>query len=164
MLFKLYTCVYIPTICKYLINGLLTNLPELLKCQYFTTCFHACNTVPCRHNLMINCEILVWRLQSFPIVFNKIKITFIASNCYFELYKLYTYTNRHFLNLDNTKAAYFNKSVFEFYLFLKKHFRSAHKNHESTRAKFYLLAGLDMQSHLIRNRVSYVFAPLTTPS
>ena len=61
-------------------------------------------------------EILVCRLQSFSIVLNKIKITFTASNWYFEFYKLYICTNRH-LNLDNTKAAYSNKSVFEFYLF-----------------------------------------------
>ena len=101
------------TIYKYLINGLLTNLQE----QYFTTCFHACSTVSCRHNLLTNCEILVCRLQSFSIFLNKIKITFTASNCYFELYKLYICTNSHFLNLDNTKAAYSNKSVFEFYLF-----------------------------------------------
>ena len=100
------------TICKYLINGLLTNLQELFKCQYFTTCFYACNTVSCRHNSLTNCEILVCRLQSFSIVLNKIKITFTASH----IYKLYICTNRH-LNLDNTKAAYSNKSVFEFYLF-----------------------------------------------
>ena len=115
MLFKLYflTKLCLHTIYKYLINGLLTNLQE----QYFTTCFHACSTVSCRHNLLTNCEILVCTLQSFSIFLNKIKITFTASDWYFELYKLYIYTNRHFLNLDNTKAAYSNKSVFEFYLF-----------------------------------------------
>ena len=115
MLFKLYflTKLCLHTIHKYLINGLLTNLQE----QYFTTRFHACSTVSCRHNLLTNCEILVCRLQSFSIFLNKIKITFTASDWYFELYKLHIYTNRHFLNLDNTKAAYSNKSVFEFYLF-----------------------------------------------
>ena len=121
MLFKLYIltklCLNCHHICKHLINGLLTNLQELFKCQYFTTCFYACNTVSCRHNLLTNCEILVCRLLSFSIVLNKIKITFTASNWYFELYKLYIYTNRHFLNLDNTKTAYSNKSVFEFYRF-----------------------------------------------
>ena len=91
MLFKLYflTKLCLHTIYKYLINGLLTNLQE----QYFTICFHACSTVSCRHNLSTNCEILVCRLQSFLIFFNKIKITFTASDCYS------------------------NKSVFEFYLF-----------------------------------------------
>ena len=80
MLFKLYflTKLCLHTIYKYLINVLLTNLQE----QYFTTCFHACSTVSCRHNLLTNCEILVCRLQSFLIFLNKIKITFTASNCY----------------------------------------------------------------------------------
>ena len=93
MLFKLYflTKLCLHTIYKYLINGLLTNLQE----QYFTTCFHACSTVSCRHNLLTNCEILVCRLQSFSIFLNKIKITFTASNCYS------------------------NKSVFEFYLYFQ---------------------------------------------
>ena len=122
MLFKLHNltklCLHSHHINKYLTNGLLTNLQELLKCQYFTTCFHACNTVSCRHNLLTNSEILVCKLQSFSTVLNKIKITFTASNWYFELYKLNIYTNRHFLNLDNTKAAYSNKSVFEFFLLM----------------------------------------------
>ena len=109
MLFKLYflTKLCLHTIYKYLINGLLTNLQE----QYFTTCFHACSTVSCRHHLLTNCEILVCRLQSFSIFLNEIKMTFTASDWYFELYKLYVYTNRHLLTLDNTKAAYSYKSV-----------------------------------------------------
>ena len=90
ILFKLYIltklCLHSHHINKYLINGLLTNLQELLKNHYFSTCFHACNTVSCRHNLLTNCEMLVWRLQSFSIVLNKIRITFTASNWYFEHY------------------------------------------------------------------------------
>ena len=63
-------CLHSHHINKYLVNGWLTNLQELLKYQYFTTCFHACNTISCRHNLLINCEILMCGLQSFSIVLN----------------------------------------------------------------------------------------------
>ena len=78
-------CLHSHHINQYLINGLLTNLQELLKYQYFTTCFLACNIVSYKHNLLKNCEILVCGLQTFSIALNRIRITFTASNWYFEL-------------------------------------------------------------------------------
>ena len=84
-------CLHSHHINKHLINGLLTNLQDLLKNHYFSTCFHACNTVSCRHNLLTNCEMLVCGLQSFSIVLNKIRITFTASNWYLNFIKLYIY-------------------------------------------------------------------------